>query len=264
LAQHTTPIQADNCQETIRANDGLRPDEILQRKTYCENETRIENATEKNADSVRETIVDRQQKYRAFCATTILIPAATAEESFEKRNLIMTLYRRYILLFLVGSVVVALDQITKIWIAQNMRLYATEPILPGFLELHYIRNPGAAFGFLSGSPSPYRIPFFVGVSILAIGIILYLFHKMEESEFVVPVALSLVLGGAVGNLIDRIRLGEVIDFIYFHYQRFAWPAFNVADISITVGVFLLVLRMFFQDRKSFLEKEAIRNSEGVN
>jgi signal peptidase II len=167
----------------------------------------------------------------------------------------MSLYRRYLLLFLVGGVIVALDQVTKIWIAQNMRLYATDPVLPGFLELHYIRNAGSAFGFLSGSQSPFRIPFFIGVSILAIGIILYLFHKMEESEYVVPVALSLVLGGAVGNLIDRIRLGEVIDFIYFHYKRFAWPAFNVADIAITVGVFLLILRMFFLDRKSSTEKE---------
>ena len=77
---------------------------------------------------------------------------------------------------------------------------------------------------------------------------------MEESEVVVPVALSMVLGGAVGNLIDRIRLGEVIDFIYFHYQRFAWPAFNVADIAITAGVLLLILRMFFLEKRKDPEK----------
>jgi len=167
----------------------------------------------------------------------------------------MSLTRRYIMLLVVGGVIVALDQYTKVWIDNNMRLYATEPILKGYLDFHYIRNAGSAFGFLSGSESPYRIPFFVGVSTLAIGIILYLFHQMEESEIVVPVALSLVLGGAVGNLIDRIRLGEVIDFIYFHYKRFAWPAFNIADIAITAGVILLILRMFFLENRSEPEKK---------
>ncbi len=167
----------------------------------------------------------------------------------------MSLYRRYIMLLLSMGILVALDQVTKIWIDQNMRLYESRPILEGFLDLHYIRNPGAAFGLLSRSDSPFRIPFFVGVSFLAIGVILYLFHKVEPSEVLVPVALSLVLGGAVGNLIDRVRLGEVIDFIYFHYRRFAWPAFNVADIAITVGVFLLILRMFFLEKKAPAEDE---------
>ena len=167
----------------------------------------------------------------------------------------MSLYRRYIMLLLSMGILVALDQVTKIWIDQNMRLYESRPILEGFLDLHYIRNPGAAFGLLSRSDSPFRIPFFVGVSFLAIGVILYLFHNVEPSEVLVPVALSLVLGGAVGNLIDRVRLGEVIDFIYFHYRRFAWPAFNVADIAITVGVFLLILRMFFLEKKAPAEDE---------
>jgi len=166
----------------------------------------------------------------------------------------MSTYRRYIMLFLVGGGTVALDQITKIWIDHNMRLYATQPILQGILDLHYIRNAGSAFGFLSGSASPLRIPFFVGISLLAIGIILYLFHRLEDSEVAVPLALSLVLGGAVGNLIDRVRLGEVIDFIYFHYRRFAWPAFNVADIAITAGVILLIIRMFFLEKRSVPEK----------
>ena len=167
----------------------------------------------------------------------------------------MSLYRRYIMLLLVVGGIVALDQFTKIWIDQNMSLYESRPILGGFLDFHYIRNAGAAFGILSRTDSPLRIPFFVGISTLAIGIILYLFHRMETSEILVPVALSLVLGGAVGNLIDRIRLGEVIDFIYFQYRRFAWPAFNVADIAITVGVFLLILRMVFLEKRPSAESE---------
>ncbi len=156
---------------------------------------------------------------------------------------------RYALLLLVGGGIVALDQATKLWVDSTMALYETRPVIGGIFDLHYIRNPGAAFGFLSRSDAAYRIPFFLGVSTIAIGIILYLFHKLEESDVMVPLALSMVLGGAVGNLLDRIRIGSVIDFIYFHYKAFHWPAFNVADIAITVGVFLLILQMFFLDKQ---------------
>ncbi len=157
--------------------------------------------------------------------------------------------RRYNLLLGVGSLVVLIDQITKIWVDKTMRVYESTPIVSGLLDLHYIRNTGAAFGFLSGSHAGFRIPFFILVSAVAIGIILFLFYKLEDSEVMMPLALSLVLGGAIGNLIDRIRLGEVIDFILFHYKGFRWPAFNVADIAITVGVSLLVLRIFLFDRR---------------
>jgi signal peptidase II len=157
--------------------------------------------------------------------------------------------RKYIFLGLIGGGVVLLDQWTKIWIDANMRLFETRRVIPGLFDLHYVRNPGAAFGFLSGSHADFRIPFFVGISVLAIGIILFLFSKIEGSERLVPVALSLILGGALGNLIDRIRLGEVIDFLLLHYKRFQWPAFNVADTTITVGVFLLLFRMVLMERR---------------
>ena len=157
--------------------------------------------------------------------------------------------RRYNVLLGVGSLVVLIDQITKIWVDRTMSLYESTPIVPGFLDLHYIRNTGAAFGFLSGSHAGFRIPFFILVSSVAIGIILFLFYKLEESEVMMPLALSLVLGGAIGNLIDRIRLGEVIDFILFHYKAFQYPSFNVADIGITVGVTLLVLKIFLLEKR---------------
>ena len=164
--------------------------------------------------------------------------------------------RRYTILVAVCGCVVLMDQVTKILIHNSMRLYSREPVINGILDLHYIRNTGAAFGFLSGSHSVFRLPFFIGVSVIAIVIILYLFNKMEESETLAPLALSLVLGGAMGNLVDRIRLGEVIDFIYFHYRRFAWPAFNVADIAITSGVILLIFHMLFLEEKKPEESEA--------
>jgi len=156
---------------------------------------------------------------------------------------------RYSLLLGVGSLVVLIDQATKVWVDKTMKLYQSTPIVPGLLDLHYLRNTGAAFGFLSGSHSGFRIPFFILVSSVAIGIILFLFYKLEDSEVMMPLALSLVLGGAIGNLIDRIRLGEVIDFILFHYKAFQWPAFNVADIGITVGVTLLVFRILVLEKR---------------
>lgn len=157
--------------------------------------------------------------------------------------------RRYNLLLGVGGLVVLVDQITKLRVHETMRIYESRPVVPGLLDLHYIRNTGAAFGFLSGSHAGFRIPFFLLVSTVAIGIILFLFSKLEESEVIMPLALSLVLGGAVGNLVDRIRLGEVIDFISIHYKGFNWPAFNVADSAITIGVSLLVLRIFFLEKR---------------
>lgn len=157
--------------------------------------------------------------------------------------------RRYNMLLWLGGIVVLVDQITKLWVERNMRVYESKTIIPGLFDLHYIRNTGAAFGFLSGSHAEFRIPFFILVSAVAVGIILFLFHKLDDSEVMMPVALSLVLGGAVGNLVDRIRLGEVIDFLLIHYKAFHWPAFNVADIAITVGVSLLVLRIFLLDKR---------------
>ena len=168
---------------------------------------------------------------------------------------------RYLQLLLIGGGVILLDQVTKYWIHNNMGLYDTRPIISGFLDLHYIRNTGAAFGFLSGIQPSIRIPFFIGISVVAIGIILYLFHKMEESRYVVPVALSLVLGGAIGNLVDRVRTGEVVDFLFIHYKRFQWPAFNVADIAITVGVSLLILHMFFLEKRLETEPETEKSEK---
>jgi len=161
----------------------------------------------------------------------------------------MNCSRRYTILVLFAGIVFLADQLTKIWIHKTLRLGEGISIIPGLLDLHYIRNTGAAFGFLSGTHSTFRIPFFIGISVVAIGVIFYLFRKIEDSMVLIPLALSLVLGGALGNLIDRIRLGEVIDFILIHYQRFHWPAFNVADTAITVGVFLLLYHILFPGKR---------------
>ncbi len=154
--------------------------------------------------------------------------------------------RMYSTLILLSGLVVLVDQWTKLWIHGTFRIGESKTIISGFLDLHYIRNTGAAFGFLSGTHASFRIPFFIVISLLAIGILFYMFRKMEAAEGPwALVSISLVLGGALGNLIDRVRLGEVIDFISVHYRGFRWPAFNVADTAITIGVFLFMYRILF-------------------
>jgi len=150
---------------------------------------------------------------------------------------------KYRLASIISSVVFILDQVTKILVHNLMHLHQSIEIVPNFIHLTYIRNTGAAFGFLSGNRSTLRVVFFLIVSAIAIGCIAYLFKNIHPNRKVQTASLSLILGGAVGNLIDRLRLGEVIDFIDFHWYDLHWPAFNVADAAITIGVILLFMQM---------------------
>ncbi len=145
-------------------------------------------------------------------------------------------------LILTGVVVVA-DQMTKLWVDHLMSLYQSIAIVPNFVHLTYVRNTGAAFGFGAGARSSLRISFFILVSTVAIGCIFYLLKNLRSEQTSLTVSLSLILGGAIGNLIDRLRLGEVIDFIDLHWYDIHWPAFNIADSAITLGVCLLLIEM---------------------
>ncbi len=128
------------------------------------------------------------------------------------------------------------DQFTKIYIDRSMRLFDSIPIVDNFFHLTYLRNRGAAFSFLSNAS--WRLPFFITVSIIAAAVILIAFRKLRADQKLAQVSLALIFSGAVGNLIDRVRLGEVIDFLDVHLYRHHWPAFNVADSMICVGVAL--------------------------
>jgi len=149
----------------------------------------------------------------------------------------------YRLVIMISSIVLILDQVTKAWVHGQMALHQSIEIVPNFFNLTYLRNTGAAFGFLAGSPTALRIGFFILVSAVAIGCILYLLKNLRSGQTLWFAALASILGGAVGNLIDRIRMGEVIDFLDFHWDNWHWPAFNVADSAITVGVILLAYQM---------------------
>ena len=117
-----------------------------------------------------------------------------------------------------------------------MPLHHSIPIVDGFFSLTYVRNTGAAFGIFAGSHEVFRLPFLIGVSILAIGFILVMLKRLRDDATGLVTALTFILGGAIGNLIDRVRHGEVIDFLDVYYSNYHWPAFNLADSFITVGV----------------------------
>ena len=154
---------------------------------------------------------------------------------------------RYTLFATIAIVGILIDQITKIAVDRSMQLFDSIPIVEHFFHLTYVRNRGAAFSFLSNAS--WRLPFFITVSIIAAIVILVAFQKMRDDQKLAHTSLALIFSGAVGNLIDRIRLGEVIDFLDAHWYRHHWPAFNVADSLICVGVFLLAIDMFLEEKR---------------
>ena len=133
--------------------------------------------------------------------------------------------------------VIVLDHLTKWWVSATLDYQEFIPVLP-FFSLVRVHNTGAAFSFLADAGGWQRW-FFIAIGILATVIIVRLLKRHgHEPHLAFP--LALVLGGALGNVIDRVVLGHVVDFLYFHYKSFAWPAFNVADSAITVGAALLI------------------------
>jgi signal peptidase II len=145
----------------------------------------------------------------------------------------------------VGSLL--LDQATKIAIDRSLQLFQSIPVIDGLFSITYVRNKGAAFSFLANSS--WRLPFFIFVTIIAMIAILVSLYKMRDDQRLAVASLGLIFSGAVGNLIDRIRLGEVIDFLDVYWRSHHWPAFNVADSAICVGVALLAVDMFIEDRR---------------
>lgn len=134
-----------------------------------------------------------------------------------------------------GFIVIA-DQVTKYVVDRTMPLHHSIPIIDGLFSLTYIRNTGAAFGIFSGSHEAFRLPFLIIVSLIAIGFIFMMLKRLRESETGLTIALAFILGGAIGNLVDRMIYGEVIDFLDVYWSDYHWPAFNLADSFITIGV----------------------------
>lgn len=153
------------------------------------------------------------------------------------------------LIFLIIPFIVLIDQFAKFYIQKTMSLNETIPIIKDIFHITYIRNKGVAFGMLSSLPESFRIPFFVSIGIVFVVFVVFYFKNILKQDFSVRLSFSLIISGAVGNLIDRIRFGEVIDFIELGInQKYKWPVFNVADSAITVGVALLFLFLLKKKR----------------
>ncbi|MDD2853129.1 MAG: signal peptidase II [Desulfuromonadaceae bacterium] len=155
---------------------------------------------------------------------------------------------RYPLFASIAIIGIIVDQITKIAVDRSMQLFDSIPIIENFFHLTYVRNKGAAFSFLSNAS--WRLPFFIAVSFIAAIVILVAFNRLRDDQKLAHISLAMIFSGAVGNLIDRVRLGEVIDFLDAHWYRHHWPAFNVADSLICVGVFLLAIDMMLEEKRA--------------
>lgn len=160
--------------------------------------------------------------------------------------------KKNILLLAIAGVVILLDQVTKAWIMATLRVHEGFPVIDGFFDIVHVQNPGAAFGFLAGASPAFRSVFFIAVTAVAILIIFQYLRKARVEDVALIVALALIVAGAVGNLIDRVRFGKVVDFLDVYIGTYHWPAFNVADSAITCGAILLAM-ILFRRRKDAAE-----------
>lgn len=143
----------------------------------------------------------------------------------------------------------SIDQLTKALVARSILFQSSKSIIPGFFNLTHIRNRGAIFGFFSHSESRVLFIILTLVSLVALGLVIYYFFKTPSSQILMKISLSVILAGALGNLMDRLFRGYVIDFLDFHIKNWHWPSFNVADACITIGAFLLIFILVFKRGK---------------
>uniref|UniRef100_UPI00405613EF signal peptidase II n=1 Tax=Candidatus Electrothrix sp. TaxID=2170559 RepID=UPI00405613EF len=160
--------------------------------------------------------------------------------------------------FIIMALVVVGDQLTKVWILDNFALYDSRVIIPGFFNLTFLRNTGAAFGMLSDMPLLWRQIFFITIAAVALVTLVVMQRKMGKENAWYTVCFALIGGGAVGNVIDRVLYGSVVDFLDVYIGKYHWPAFNVADSGITVGVTIFLLLQFFEKE----EKQEVVEQEG--
>jgi signal peptidase II len=151
--------------------------------------------------------------------------------------------------FVVVAVVVV-DQLTKIMIRDMIPLHDSIPIIPSLFNLTHVRNPGGAFNLLARSHDTFRVPFFLIMTVVAVMALLYFLREIQSHQRLLLFAVAGVLGGAIGNFIDRVAIGEVTDFLDFYVGSYHWPSFNVADSFISVGVVVLLVHSLLWDRKS--------------
>jgi signal peptidase II len=153
-------------------------------------------------------------------------------------------------LTLVIVAIILIDQFTKVYIQSQMYVGESHSVISGFFSITYVRNPGAAFGLLAQAPDMIRKPLFLLLPVLASFWLMYLIWTTRKQSLLMSTTYSLILAGAIGNLIDRFYLGYVVDFLDFYLGQSHFPAFNVADSSISVGGALLVVDLLLQMKKT--------------
>ncbi len=146
---------------------------------------------------------------------------------------------------LIAFVVVVLDRWTKHVVAQRIPLYRNIQIIPGFFRLTHTENTGAAFSLFADSTGPWKTGLLIGFSMIALVVVLVLLWKNHHAHVATGVGLALIMGGALGNLWDRVVSGRVVDFLLLYVKRYQWPVFNLADSAIVVGAGLLVVEILF-------------------
>ncbi|HRK07095.1 MAG TPA: signal peptidase II [Pseudobdellovibrionaceae bacterium] len=168
----------------------------------------------------------------------------------------MKLNEKYLILSTISGAIITADQATKMWVHTSFQLHESVEVLPGFFNLTYVRNFGAAFGFLADSHPGFRELFFLSMPPIALLIILAILRGVPAVDRWSVTSLSLVFGGAIGNYIDRLRFRYVIDFLDFHIQKkYVWPAFNIADMAIVVGVGMLLYLELVRGKKAMPEQD---------
>jgi signal peptidase II len=160
---------------------------------------------------------------------------------------------------IIAVLVVLLDRLTKALVAQRISLHDSVDVVPGLFRLTHVQNQGAAFGLFSDSPSEWKVAMLILFSVAALAVVSALLWKNGNALNATAIALSLVFGGALGNLWDRVASGKVIDFLDFYFGSHHWPAFNIADSAIVVGALLLLSEIFLapQEEKVISQQEKI-------
>jgi len=153
---------------------------------------------------------------------------------------------KYLKLASVAGLVIIIDQITKAVILSFIPLYRSIAVVPRFFSLTHIQNPGGAFGFMSNQSSSLLNIIFLFVVSLAICLVFYFYINTPKKYNLLSTGFALIFGGAIGNMIDRIRFGKVVDFLDFYIGDFHWPAFNVADSAISVGIVIFLFHLLFK------------------
>jgi signal peptidase II len=156
------------------------------------------------------------------------------------------LKNKYIKLVVVAGGIILLDQFTKGLILRYLPFNNTIPVIKDFFNITHIHNPGGAFGLMANLSPTLRSIIFLFISSLAAGLIFYFYKKTPANYSWLAAAFALIFGGAIGNLIDRIRFGMVIDFLDFYVGNLHWPAFNIADSAISIGIGIFLYHLMFK------------------